>query len=115
MVSKFTPGPWFVTTDVTATGPVVQAADGAHVAVCAPVTIYAGNVCIQTTQEHAANNALLISAAPDVLEALRECITDPGAVCFVRRDMHPEYMDRRLNYISDLARAAIAKATGSPT
>ena len=60
-------------------------------------------------------NALLIAAAPDLLEALRECITDPGAVCFVRRDMHPEYMDRRLNYISDQARAAIAKATGEST
>ena len=64
------------------------------------------------TPKELQNGAKALEAFPDLLEALRECITDPGAVCFVRRDMHPEYMDRRLNYISDQARAAIAKATG---
>lgn len=51
-------------------------------------------------------------SAPMLLETLRECITDPGATCFVRRDTNPEYMDRRLNYISGIAREAIAEITG---
>lgn len=110
MVSKFTPGPWFVTTDVTATGPVVQAADGAHVAVCAPVTIYAGNVCVQTTQEHAANNALLIAAAPDLLAALQAIVEEAGPQYgFAEADGAVIGTINRLSY---LARAAIAKATG---
>lgn len=73
-------------------------------------TVYVGSGLFRGQELIDVANAL--TAAPDLLEALRECITDQGAVCFVRRDMHPEYMDRRLNYISDLARAAIAKATG---
>ncbi len=48
-----------------------------------------------------------------LIEALRECITEPGAACFVRRDSNPEYMDRRLNYISETAKTAIKKATGA--
>jgi hypothetical protein len=61
--------------------------------------------------DEAEANARLIAAAPELLAALQECITDEGATCFARRDTHPEYMDRRINYISDIARAAIAKAT----
>lgn len=44
----------------------------------------------------------------ELLEALRECVTDPGAVAF--QDDH-EAAYRRLRAINELARAAIAKAT----
>ena len=52
-------------------------------------------------------NARLIAAAPEMLEALRECITDDGAAC-----MNTGQKSRRLAEISRLARAAIAKAIG---
>jgi hypothetical protein len=48
----------------------------------------------------------------ELLEALKECITSEGAACFSDIQNHPEWMQRRLYKISDLARAAIAKATG---
>ena len=57
-------------------------------------------------------NARLIAAAPELLAALRECITSEGAACFGDMDNHPEWMQRRLYAISDIARAAIAKALG---
>jgi hypothetical protein len=62
--------------------------------------------------ENQAANARLIAAAPDLLAALELCITSEGAACFSDMNSHPEYMQRRLYAISDLARAAIAKATG---
>ena len=37
-------------------------------------------------------------------EALRECITDDGAICFEHRD----YLARRVGSVSDTARAALA-------
>lgn len=53
-------------------------------------------------------NAALIAAAPDLLAALEECITDdPGEACF-----NTGRKTRRLQAISDIARAAIAKARG---
>ena len=57
-------------------------------------------------------NARLIAAAPELLEALRECITSEGAACFGDMDNHPEWMQRRLYAISDIAHSAIAKAIG---
>lgn len=56
-------------------------------------------------------NARLIAAAPELLEALQECITSEGAACFGDMQDHPERMQRRLYAIADIARAAIAKAT----
>lgn len=53
-------------------------------------------------------NARLIAAAPELLETLRECITEYGALAF----RNAEFAHNRLNAISDAARAAIAKATG---
>jgi hypothetical protein len=61
--------------------------------------------------EKALQEVQLLELVPELLAALQECITEEGATCFARRDTHPEYMDRRLNYISEIARAAIAKAT----
>ena len=39
-------------------------------------------------------NARLIAAAPELLEALRECITSEGAACFGDMDNHPEWMQQ---------------------
>ena len=55
-------------------------------------------------------NAYLIAAAPDMLEALKECVTQEGACCFARDSK--EYMKRRLNAITEMAEAAINKAKG---
>lgn len=49
----------------------------------------------------------LADAAPAMLEALRECITDPGACC-----MNTGQKTRRLAAIDAIARAAIAAAEG---
>lgn len=53
----------------------------------------------------------LIAAAPDLLAALRECVTDDGARC-LNDDPRGERARRRLYAINDIARAAIAKAEG---
>jgi hypothetical protein len=56
----------------------------------------------------------LIAAAPALLEALKECITGDGAYCYRLKD--PDEMvkalRRRLDSISCIARAALAKAKG---
>jgi len=57
-------------------------------------------------------HARLIAAAPELLEALQECITDAGATCFKNGMNRATLMTRRLMAINDIARAAIAKATG---
>lgn len=56
-------------------------------------------------------NAKLIAASPTLLEALRECVTDPFAHCLVHEDKDALY--RRICAINDIARAAIAKATNA--
>lgn len=52
--------------------------------------------------------ARLIASAPDLLDALKECVTDPGAPAF---DDDRDAAYRRLRAINEIARAAIAKAT----
>jgi len=60
-------------------------------------------------KEHAA----LIAAAPELLEALAGCITEPGAHCYVNAaGGNVESLERRLVEINRAARAAIALATG---
>ena len=99
--TQHTPGPWSIEWDHQSNTPEFIRAfvDGEmeDVAIVTPDTPVA--------------NARLIAAAPDLLSALKECITEEGATCFVRSKSNPEYMDRRLNYISEIARSAIAKAT----
>jgi len=52
-------------------------------------------------------------AAPDLLAALEECITEDGARCMVDETRHAANICRdRLAYISSLARAAIKAARG---
>lgn len=52
----------------------------------------------------------LFAAAPELLEALDNCITNENATCIVRNDI--AYMIRRFKTINQICRAAIAKATG---
>ena len=54
--------------------------------------------------------AHLIAAAPELLEALEEAITDDGAHC--KHAASLAEMERRLDYITEIAREAIAKAKG---
>lgn len=106
-----TPGPWRYYRDEPCTDetwPIVVDKDGGIVA----------NVNFETGPDHPATrkmpcmaNARLIAAAPELLAALTECITSEGAACFGDMKHHPEWMQRRLYAISDIARAAIAKAT----
>lgn len=52
----------------------------------------------------------LFAAAPEMLEALDNCITNENATCIVQNDV--AYMIRRFKAINQICRAAIAKATG---
>ena len=53
-------------------------------------------------------NARLIAAAPDLLKALKECITSDGAACYRLKKEKC-----RLEAINQIAFAAIAKAEGN--
>ena len=55
-------------------------------------------------------NARLIAAAPDLLAALEECVTDANCTAITTCDV--AYMIRRFKAINEIARAAIAKAKG---
>ena len=57
------------------------------------------------------DDANFFAAAPDLLEALEECITQEGSVA--RKDVDHVKLIRRLNAIDEICRAAIAKATGA--
>ena len=102
MSAQHTPGPWRIERQRAPNGGTyyrIYDADDAN-AVIAQVI---GDGRIEYHE-----NASLIAAAPDLLAALQECITDDGATCWNSR----AYAERRIRYISDLAHAAIAKATG---
>ncbi len=45
----------------------------------------------------------------ELVAALRECITDPGATCH----RNAKYQRMRTEYINQIARAAISRATGA--
>jgi hypothetical protein len=66
------------------------------------------NACETVPLPEGEANARLIAAAPDLLKALEECITNDGAPAWNDKMM----AFRRLHAISDIARAAIAKAKG---
>lgn len=62
-----------------------------------------------TTDKAEAEAALLgLRAAPDLYDALAECVSEPGAMCWD----DPEAAYRRLRAINDLARTALARAKG---
>jgi hypothetical protein len=66
----------------------------------------------RTKEDHAQalEDIRLCAAAPDLLAALEDCITDDNAGCIVRNDV--AYMIRRFKAINEIARAAINKAKG---
>jgi hypothetical protein len=47
-----------------------------------------------------------------LMDALQECITTEGALCFGDMGAHPEWMQRRLYAITDIACAVLAEVTG---
>ena len=105
---KHTPGPWTAHTHHPCLGHDVAHINGLHG--CAIAMVHSGAENINPGREHIVTreetiaNASLIAAAPDLLAALQE-ITD---LC-KREPANPflaDDMDR-------VARAAIAKATGS--
>lgn len=106
MNTKHTPGPWKLDPSFDPITNIFQQIAGGGFFVA---TVTHGNA---KGREEREANARLIAAAPDLLAALELCITSEGAACFSDMNSHPEYMQRRLYAISDLARAAIAKATG---
>lgn len=63
--------------------------------------IYANEVLIERDRLRELN--------AELRDALNECITDDGAVCFE----HREYLARRVSAVSDIARAALAKVKGN--
>jgi hypothetical protein len=69
--------------------------------------ISGANTTIATVYREA--DARLIAAAPALLEALRECMTDnPGAACY-----NTGKKTRRLEAINEIVCAAIAKVKGN--
>lgn len=96
MKTEFTPGPWnshrTAGHDIHGQSAVYVELDGKSIAL-----VYDGDV-----------NARLISAAPELFEALQECITEKGAIA----ERNHAYAMRRLEAISTIAVAAIQKAKG---
>lgn len=102
-MSKHTPGPW-----------KIREQAGCLV-VYASISAGESSVCelryLWTPQQKA--NARLIASAPELLEALRQCITEEGATCLVHEGAKGlRFRKMRLDAISEIARAAIAKAEG---
>ncbi len=106
MTTQHTPGPWQpFTRYVTANGRFLAKAFEANDATEQPGFIAAQEP--QQSQTEAAANARLIAAAPELLAALETI----GAQCGDFAVVEPA-----LDYatIGNIARAAIAKATGAP-
>ncbi len=94
-MSKPTPGPWEVAYLDRNEQAVVKAE---HIEIC---TCWHHSVGSIEKEMHA--NARLIAAAPDMLEALRQCL---GLIESIEAEREVEL------YCGSLARAAIAKAEG---
>ena len=96
---KHTPGPWFAhhrqISSLTST-------HGCTIANC-------NSAARGISDDEAEANSILIALAPEMLEALRECITEDDAP-----GMQPGLgrQRRRLHAINDIARAALAKLEG---
>ncbi len=102
--NKHTPGPW--SARKAAHGPIdILAADGRDI-----VTLYGGGV-----DEAPADNARLIAAAPELLEALRkvEPLGDVSLYRDILKALRPHERDAFHDIIAGV-RAAIAKAEGHP-
>lgn len=100
MKTQHTPGPWCVASNDFAQW-ITNEVGKAQIA-------KAFKPAGMSEETYAANLALLASA-PELLAALEECITRDGAVAWRNAEM----AGKRLEAISNIARAAIAKAKGS--
>jgi hypothetical protein len=96
--TQHTPGPWHI--GRRAGNPAIYAQDGAEVA-----------QMLTVTNDDWRDNARLIAAAPDLLAALKECMTEDGARCLAYGADTPT-LRRRLAAINSVALAALAKAQG---
>lgn len=104
--TEHTPGPWTLRGDyVTDGNDKMVAATSASGAFAHKDEWVAMNATFMSGA-----NAQLIAAAPDLLEALQECITDDGAYAMGRNDAAALKM--RIAAINAAAKIAIAKALG---
>ncbi len=96
--TKHTSGPWHI--GRRAGNPAIYSHDGAEIA-----------EMLTVTSDDWRDNARLIAAAPDLLAALKECMTEDGARCLAYGADTPT-LRRRLAAINSVALAALAKAQG---
>ena len=97
MEAKHTSGPWFADSGQGHIWRVYSK----------PVKGYAPEVCMIRSYDHERENALLITAAPDMLEALRAIES-----LFEEVQAAGAHYSHRLDAVSIIARAAIEKAEG---
>ena len=93
MSAARTPGPWWIDDD----GFLVRMDDESESA-------YDLNDAAALLNSHEANHDALTAENAALREALRECVTDDDATCYQTRKER-----RRLMYVSEVARAALAK------
>lgn len=93
----YTEGPWFVADDDDNGQAIVR---GKHIEVAT-----CWHHCVGSIEREMRHNARLIAAAPELLEALVDLVSEVIAFGFGRDNEHIEAADKK-------ARAAIAKATG---
>lgn len=112
-MSRHTPGPWIVCTNDTEPDVVFIEQDAENLAEEHGEPSIVGGIGLTgdgIDEVIGLANATLIAAAPDMLKALRECITDEASVAYKNND--PEKLRRRLRYITKIAIQQIARATG---
>lgn len=102
-----TPGPWQI--QYLGNGESEVLSNGPDRDDCAGICIVAGGLgsSIGDGRDYESEaNARLIAAAPELLAALEECITEEASASWCTFTN----AKRRLSYISDLAKTAIKKA-----
>jgi hypothetical protein len=108
MTARHTPGPWDYEQSLRGDGVPIPYSWQVLAEIAPPPGVDEAFMHVADCETEA--NARLIAAAPDLLAALRECITDDGAAALASDD--PEMMRRRLAAINRVCRAAIAQAEG---
>jgi hypothetical protein len=68
------------------------------------------NILLEDCFDAVRGQAKLLDAAPRLLEALRECFSDPGCYAFASDDFYKA--KQRLLAINNIVRGAIEEATG---
>jgi hypothetical protein len=111
MSANHTPGPWELRGDLIIGGKYIpenpKAPEGAFE--IAKLTYTEGFYPWIPTGQTREANGRLIAAAPELLGALRECITEENSHCLQHQET-PGAMARRLRAINDICRAALKKA-----